>query len=137
MFELFYEQFKLNMESLAPGEYVDDQQTLSVFTSGLTNNSLQTMRLRVRLDVDNDELVHTFLQTSLIYNIQEFYCDMEPAQPSYIHLFLLPKLKILHLVLENIDDKFTDFNELEKCIEMNSSIEEMKFTCDGLCIMVY
>ena len=107
------------------------EQTLSVFTAGLTNNSLQIMRLRVELDVHNDELVHTFLQTSLIYNIQEFYCDMMPAQPSCVHLFRLPKLKILHLVLKDIDDKFTDFNELEKCIEMNSSIEEMKFTCDG------
>ena len=109
-----------------------NQQELSVFTAGLTNNSLQIMRLGVGLYVDNDELVHTFLQTSLIYNIQEFYCDMWRAQPSYIiHLFQLPKLKILHLKLENIDDKFTDFNELEKCIEMNSSIEEMKFACDG------
>ena len=108
-----------------------NEQTLSVFTAGLTNNSLQTMRLGVRLEVHNDELVHTFLQTSLIYNIQEFYCDMNPAQPSYIHLFRLPKLKILHLELYGIDDKFTDFNELEKCIEMNSSIEEMKFTCSG------
>ena len=52
---------------------------------------------------------------------------MRPAQPSYIHIiFQLPKLKILHLALWNIDDKFTDFNELEKCIEMNSSINEMK-----------
>ena len=110
---------------------VDDQQRLSVFTAGLTNNSLQTMRLRVWLSVHNDELVHTFLQSSLIYNIQEFYCEMYPAQPSYIHLFQLPKLKILHLHLEKIDDKFTDFNELEKCIEMNSSIKEMKFTCNG------
>ena len=103
------------------------EQTLSVFTAGLTNNSLQTMRLRVELDVDNDELVHTFLQTSLIYNIQEFYSVMV-ARPSCIHLFRLPKLKILHLLLVDNDDKFTDFNELEKCIEMNSSIEEMKFT---------
>ena len=110
---------------------VDDQQALSVFTAGLTNNSLQITRLRVRLEIDNDELVHTFLQTSLIYNIQEFYCEMETAQPSYIHLFRLPKLKMLHLQLERIYDKFTDFNELEKCIEMNSSIQEMKFTCDG------
>ena len=108
---------------------VHDQQPLSVFTAGLTNNSLQIMRLRVVLWVYNDELVHTFLQTSLIYNIQEFYCYMKPDQPSYIHLFRLPKLKILHLRLENINNKFTDFNELEKCIEMNSSIEEMKFTC--------
>ena len=106
------------------GEY--DQQILSVITAGLTNNSLQTMRL----SVDNDELVHTFLQTSLIYNIQELYCGMNPAQPSYIHLFRLPKLKILHLILWNID-KFADFNVLEKCIEMNSSIEEMKFTCNA------
>ena len=105
------------------------EQELSVFTAGLTNNSLQIMSLGVRLSVDNDELVHTFLQTSLIYNIQEFYCDMKAARPSCIHLFRLPKLKILHLTLENTDDKFTDFNELEKCIEMNSSIEEMKFTC--------
>ena len=111
--------------------YDFNQQTLSVFTAGLTNNSLQIMRLRVRLLVDNDELVHTFLQTSLIYNIQEFYCYMSPAQPSYIHLFRLPKLKILHLTLWGIDDKLTDFHELEKCIEMNSSIEEMKFECIG------
>ena len=107
------------------------QQTLSVFTAGLTNNSLQIMRLGVELWAGNDELVHTFLQTSLIYNIQEFYCVMVPAQPSYIHLFRLPKLKILHLELGKIDDKFTDFNELKKCIEMNSSFEEMKFTCSG------
>ena len=111
-------------------EVVNDfnQQELSVFTAGLTNNSLQIMRLEVRLLVDNDELVHTFLQTSLIYNIQEFYCYMS-AHPSYIHLFRLPKLKILHLELKFIDNKFTDFNELEKCIKMNSSIEEMEFTC--------
>ena len=107
------------------------EQTLSVFTAGLTNNSLQIMRLGVVLWVPNDELVHTFLQTSLIYNIQEFYCDMRSAQPSYIHLFQLPKLKILHLLLHNTYNEFTDFNELEKCIEMNSSIEEMKFTCSG------
>ena len=112
--------------------YVSDfnQQKISVFTAGLTNNSLQIMRLRVRLEVYNDGLVHTFLQTSLIYNIQEFYCVVKPPQPSCIHLFRLPKLKILHLELERIYNKFTDFNELEKCIEMNSSIEEMKFTCE-------
>ena len=113
------------------GEVLDHQQPLSVFTAGLTNNSLQIMRLGVWLYVYNDELVHTFLQSSLIYNIQELYCDMDPAQPSCIHLFRLPKLKILHLKLEIIGDKFTDFNELEKCIEINSSIEEMKFTCEG------
>ena len=112
--------------------HVHDQQTLSVFTAGLTNNSLQITRLGIGLYmyVGNDELVHTFLQSSFIYNIQEFYCNMRRAQPSYIPIiFQLPKLKILHLVLEDTYNKFTDFNKLEKCIEMKSSIEEMKFTC--------
>ena len=107
-----------------------NEQELSIFTAGLTNNSLQIMRLTVRLYIDNDELVHTFLQTSLIYNIQEFYYYMQSAQPA-LHLFRLPKLKILHLELQIMDNKFTDFKELEKCIEMNSSIEEMKFICNG------
>ena len=107
-----------------------DEQRLSVFTTGLKNNSLQTMRLRVVLSRLNDELVHTFLQTSLICNIQEFYCNMRPAQPSHIHtIFKLPKLKILHL---DFDLGYcTDWNGLEKCIEMNSSIEEIKFACGG------
>ena len=105
-----------------------DDQTLSVFTAGLTNNSLQTKRLRVVLTEHSDELVHSFLQTSLLYNVQEFYCDMK-FQIS-LYLFRLPKLKILHL-RQDIDDKFTDWNELEKCIKMNSSIEEMKFECSG------
>ena len=105
-----------------------DDQTLSVFTAGLTNNSLQTKRLRVVLTEHSDELVHSFLQTSLLYNVQEFYCDMK-FQIS-LYLFRLPNLKILHL-RQDIDDKFTDWNELEKCIEMNSSIEEMKFECSG------
>ena len=105
-----------------------DQQTLSVFTAGLTNNSLQITRLGLHFYVHNDELVHTFLQTSLIYNIKEFYCLMWTTQLSdIIHLFRLPKLKILYFTFNDIDNKFTDFNELEKCIEMNSSIEEMKF----------
>ena len=106
-------------------------QNVSVFTGGLTNNSLQIMRLGVRLqDLANDEFVHKFLQTSLIYNIQEFYCVMRTAQPTCSDIciiFRLLKLKRLHLDLEEIDDKFTDWNELEKFIEMNSSIEEMKF----------
>ena len=110
---------------------VYDQQTLSVFTAGLTNDSLKAVKLGVRLYLHNDKIVHTFLQTSLICNIQEFYCDMGPAQPSSIHLFHLPKLKILHLNLENIKDN-TKWNGLEKCIEMNSSIEEMKFTFSGI-----
>ena len=113
-------------------------QTLSVFTAGLTNNSLQTNSLIVSLDVHNDDLVHKFLQTSLIHNIQEFYSygvmDEIMTRPSHILMLLqLPQLKTLHFILQylRIDDELTYFNELEKRIRMNSSIQKMKLDCGG------
>ena len=53
-------------------------QSLSVFTAGLTNNSLQTQckRLEVGLYGATDELIHKLLQPSLLYNIQECYCEL-------------------------------------------------------------
>uniref|UniRef100_A0A1X7SVJ2 NACHT domain-containing protein n=1 Tax=Amphimedon queenslandica TaxID=400682 RepID=A0A1X7SVJ2_AMPQE len=57
-------------------------QSPSVFTAGLTNNSLQTQckRLEVVLDTPTDELLHKLLQTSLLYNIQECYCELSYGQ---------------------------------------------------------
>ena len=114
-------------------------QSLSVFTAGLTNNSLQTQckRLEVRLDEPTDELIHKLLQPSLLYNIQECYCKLSYGQyvPCLVLLqFLnLPQLKILHLIMANptiptVDNTYyTDkCTELEKCIEMNSTLQEMK-----------
>ena len=114
-------------------------QPLSVFTAGLTNNSLQTQckRLEVELSGPTDESIHKLLQPSLLYNIQECYCVLYEGQyvPCLVLLqFLnLPQLKILHLIMgsptiptvENTyyTDKCT---ELEKCIEMNSKLQEMK-----------
>ena len=119
-------------------------QSLSVFTAGLTNNSLQTQckRLEVVLGGPTDELIHKLLQPSLLYNIQECYCVLLPGQyaPCLVLLqFLnLPQLKILHLIMNlptipTVDNTYyTDkCTELEKCIEMNSTLQEMKIEYNG------
>ena len=119
-------------------------QSLSVFTAGLTNNSLQTQckRLEVVLNRPTDELIHKLLQPSLLYNIQECYCGLSSGQyvPCLVLLqFLnLPQLKILHLIMDSptiptVDNTYyTDkCTELEKCIEMNSTLQEMKIEYKG------
>ena len=119
--------------------YVSNQ-SLSVFTAGLTNNSLQTQckRLEVRLIRPTDELIHKLLQPSLLYNIQECYCEFGYGDQYVPCLVLLqfinlPQLKILHLIMDHptiptVDNTYyTDkCTELEKCIEMNSTLQEMK-----------
>ena len=120
-------------------------QSLSVFTAGLTNNSLQIQckRLEVRLDEPTDELIHKLLQPSLLYNIQECYCVLLLGQyvPCLVLLqFLnLPQLKILHLRMDSptiltVDNTyFTDkCTEFEKCIEMNATLQEMKIEYNGM-----
>ena len=114
-------------------------QSLSVFTDGLTNNSLQTQckRLEVGLGGPTNELILKLLQSSLLYNIQECYCDLLGGQ--YVPCLLLlqflshPQLKILDLrmllpTIPTVDNTYyTDkCTELEKCIEMNSKLQEMK-----------
>ena len=124
--------------------YCVPNQSLSVFTAGLTNNSLQTQckRLEVRLDEPTDELIHKLLQPSFIYNIQECYCVLDRGQyvPCLVLLqFLnLPQLKILHLIMNDstiptVDNTYyTDkCTELEKCIEMNLTLQEMKIMYGG------
>ena len=114
-------------------------QSLSVFTAGLTNYSLQTQckRLEVKLVGPTGELIHKLLQPSLLYNIQECYCALSVGQyvPCFVLLqFLnLPQLKILDLIMitstiPTVDNTYyTDkCTELEKCIEMNSMLQEMK-----------
>uniref|UniRef100_A0A1X7TNR7 NACHT domain-containing protein n=1 Tax=Amphimedon queenslandica TaxID=400682 RepID=A0A1X7TNR7_AMPQE len=120
---------------------VSDQE-LSVFTAGLTNNSLQTQckRLEVGLGMPTHEEIHKYLQPSLLYNIQECCCELLVANhvPCLVLLqFLnLPQLKILHLRMEDpIPTDYTYYTdkctELEKCIEMNSTLQEMKIVYEG------
>ena len=118
-------------------------QSLSVFTAGLTNNSLQTQCKRLEVE-STEELIHKLLQPSLLYNIQECYCELLSGQyvPCLVLLqFLnLPQLKILHLIklfrptIPTVDNTYyTDkCTELEKCIEMNSTLQEMKIQYEGV-----
>ena len=121
-------------------------KSLSVFTDGLTNSSLQTQckRLEVQLDLTDecDKLIHKLLQPSFLYNIQECNCELFFGQyvPRLVLLqFLnLSQLKILHLLMSRptmpiVDNTYyTDkCTELEKCIEMNTTLQEMKFVYIG------
>ena len=132
-------------------EFVSNQlgyvsnQSLSVFTAGLTNNSLQTQckRLDAWLYGPTDELIHKLLQSPFLYNIQECYCELSSFGQYVPCLVLLqflnlPQLKILHLIMEHptiptVDNTYyTDkCTELEKCIEMNSTLQEMKIKYEG------
>uniref|UniRef100_A0A1X7UMK9 NACHT domain-containing protein n=1 Tax=Amphimedon queenslandica TaxID=400682 RepID=A0A1X7UMK9_AMPQE len=102
----------------------------------------QCKGLKVELDFPFDELIHELLQSSLLYNIQECYCKLEFGQyvPCLVLLqFLnLPQLKILHLIMflptiPTVDNTcYTDkCTELQKCIEMNSTLQEMNIECEG------
>ena len=120
-------------------------QSLSVFTAGLTNYSLQTQCKRLELDLDGptDELIHKLLQSSLLYNIQECYCELGYNGQYVLSLALLqflnlPQLKILHLIMNRstirtVDNTYyTDkCTELEKCIEMNATLQEMEIVFFG------
>ena len=102
----------------------------------------QCKGLQVWLYRTTDELIHKLLQSSLLYNIQECYCVLSDGQyvPCLVLLqFLnLPQLKILHLIMTDptmptVDNTYyTDkCTELEKCIEMNSTLQEMKIKYEG------
>ena len=115
------------------------KHAISVFTAGLTNNSLhvvqtQCKRLEIKLNDPTNELIHKLLQLSLLHNIQECYCELVSGQ--YVSCLVLlqflnlHQLKILHLTMTStpiVGNAYADeCAELEKCIAMNSTLEEMK-----------
>ena len=125
---------------------ITQYQELSVFTAGLTNDSLLTQckRLVIMLSGSNvdEQLTHTLLKPSPLYKIQECYCELNIdhyVNPglvySLIHFLNLPQLKILHLKTnDSIPTEPTDDNvcyadkytELEKCIKINLTLQELK-----------
>uniref|UniRef100_A0A1X7VNQ8 NACHT domain-containing protein n=1 Tax=Amphimedon queenslandica TaxID=400682 RepID=A0A1X7VNQ8_AMPQE len=115
------------------------KHAVSVFTAGLTNNSLHVVQtqckiLEVKLDDPTNELMHKLLQLSLLDNIQECYCELVSGQ--YVSCLVLlqflnlHQLRILHLTMTDtptVGNVYTNkCVELEKRIEMNSTLEEMK-----------
>ena len=122
-------------------------QELSVFTAGLTNNSLQTQckGLEVKLMLSpepTDEIMYQLTQTSLLYNIQECYCMLFSGQyvPCLVLLqFLkLPQMKILYLMMQSPTIPTVHHTyytekciELEKCIKV-TGVKEIKIYCFGV-----
>uniref|UniRef100_A0A1X7TS20 Uncharacterized protein n=1 Tax=Amphimedon queenslandica TaxID=400682 RepID=A0A1X7TS20_AMPQE len=97
----------------------------------------QCKRLEVRLFKPTEELIHEVLQPSLLYSIQECYCVLLGGHYvpciALLQFLNLPQLKILHSIMgqptiPTVDNTYyTDkCTELEKCIEMNSTLQEMK-----------
>uniref|UniRef100_A0A1X7UKD8 NACHT domain-containing protein n=1 Tax=Amphimedon queenslandica TaxID=400682 RepID=A0A1X7UKD8_AMPQE len=125
----------------------EPHQELSVFTAGLSDNSLQTQckRLEIWLMAPTNKSIKKLIQSSLIYNIQECYCKIGIGCyiPCLVLLqFLnLPRLKILHLTITNPTIPAADNagcettcngTDLENCIEMNSELQEMKIKYEGM-----
>uniref|UniRef100_A0A1X7T7V3 Uncharacterized protein n=1 Tax=Amphimedon queenslandica TaxID=400682 RepID=A0A1X7T7V3_AMPQE len=85
-----------------------------------------------------DDLIQKLLHLDLYNNIQECYCGLKMGEydPCFVLLqfFNLPQLKILHLKMKDptistINNK--SHTELEKCIEMNSILQELKIEYKG------
>ena len=119
---------------------------LSVFTAELSNSSqTQCKRLDVWLMAPANNSIKKLMQSSLIYNVQECYCETGIGHftPCLVLLQFLnfSQLKILHLTITNPTiptadnagcETTYDGTELEKCIEMNSKLQEIKVNYDGM-----
>ena len=121
---------------------IKDPLTLTFFIDGLStsHNSKNSRceRLDVALSIDSDATLHQVLKTSLFHHISECYIALYHAIPCSLHKVLLqflrlPRLKILHLLishsrLQQFEQyfNFPDYTELEKCIELNSTLQELK-----------
>uniref|UniRef100_A0A1X7U9X7 NACHT domain-containing protein n=3 Tax=Amphimedon queenslandica TaxID=400682 RepID=A0A1X7U9X7_AMPQE len=120
---------------------------LSVFTDELVaRNSLQTQckRLEIWLHKPTAESMRKILEPSIFCNIQECYFELYRGEYVPCHVLLqllnLPKLMILHLIMEyptipTVDDDtyYTDmYTELEKCIaEKVKLLVEMNINYSG------
>uniref|UniRef100_A0A1X7U2L7 Uncharacterized protein n=1 Tax=Amphimedon queenslandica TaxID=400682 RepID=A0A1X7U2L7_AMPQE len=99
----------------------------------VTNNSLLTQCKRIEVELPQDnESIHNFLQPSLLSNIQECHCVFTGKFVACVVLlqFLsLPQLKLLHIRMNGttvpIGDPTDKCTELEKFIELNSTLQEM------------
>ena len=114
-----------------------DQNELLIFTDGLANGSLQTKcrRLEIEFNEPTNDLLLKCLQSSFVSNIQECYCHLENGvyilSLVLLHFLNLPHVMILHLTCEADDNSFSTDQcfEIEKCIQKNLTLEELKIVC--------
>ena len=118
---------------------LNDQQ-LQILNNTVTNNSQknQCKILEVMLVRTHDDSVYKLLKLSFLHNIQELYCTLDEIPVDLclviLQLLNLPRIKVLHLVTNNLQLKdentnsivHTDkYSELETCIAINSTLLEM------------
>ena len=102
-----------------------------VFTSELMD--AQCKILEAFLYDATAEIITTFLQQTVICNIQECYCQIKHGNFDshflLLQLFKHPQLKIIHVTMYRSNAKRLpekDSDELVKCVEMNSKLLEVK-----------
>lgn len=108
-----------------------NREALTVFTSELMSTQCKIME--VLLYRTNTELVTKFVQQTIICNIQECYCRIIHGDFDshflLLQLFKHPQLKIMHVTVYTSTllpgSSKKDSDELEKCIEVNSTLLEV------------
>ena len=108
------------------------QEELSVFTSGLSNDSVQAQctRLFIECTLSDNSLALSFIKTSLLQKLQEFTFIIHPGSTfDYClilsQVFKLPQLKMLFFQVHYYNCKETfKCTELEKCIA-ESKLKEL------------
>ena len=109
-----------------------NREALPVFTSELM--STQCKILEVFLYETTAELITEFVRQTVICNIQECYCRIIHGDFDshflLLQLFKHPQLKIIHVTVYTSTllpgSSKKDSDELEKCIEVNSNLLEVK-----------
>ena len=118
-------------------------QEFSIFTAELTNNPVHCKRLTLNMAFSSADLVDKLLNRSILQHLQECYCELHPEGDQNIsfsvlmQFFSLSQLAMLHFsLMANVTNSvgITDtgkYSDLQKRIEMNSKLLEMKITCSG------
>ena len=110
----------------------------SIFTDKLARQSLQTQCriLEISFCEPTNDTLHKFLHSSFLCNIQECYCELSNGTFEYCPVLLqflnLPHVKVLHLTCETVDNPCNadECIEIEKCIELKSTLKELKIECN-------
>ena len=107
-----------------------DGQKISIFIDGLTNQTTTSCKkCEIEFVATRKEEIVSLLQPShLLHNIEEFYFSGD-----YIPFctFSLPKIKVLHIEATlSRDDDASGCSKLEKCIESNTTLQELNIGLD-------
>ena len=101
------------------------RNNLSIFFDALTNQTTTSCKkcvITFYKPTKKEEIVSLSQPPHLLHNIEEFYFTGD-----YIPFctFSLPKIKVLHIEATLRDNDTSDCSKLEKCIESNTTLQEL------------